>query len=154
MIIDVSQLLKEPAGSHRHYRLDGSGEPPVWGEVELVRTDRGVFVSGALRSTLQAVCSRCLNTFDYPVMQDIKEEYLSKAEEGAFVINAQGEIDLSEAVRQYMLLAVPMKPLCRPDCAGLCPSCGRDLNTGPCECPRGDIDPRLAPLAKWFKDGN
>ena len=154
MIIDVSQLLKEPAGSRRHYELDGIGEPQVQGKVELVRTDRGVFVRGTLRSALRAICSRCLNTFDYPVMQNIEEEYLSKAEEGAFAINAGGEIDLSEAVRQYMLLAVPMKPLCRPDCAGLCPSCGRDLNAGLCECPRGDVDPRLAPLTGWFKDGN
>ena len=153
MIIDVSQLLKEPAGSRRYYELDGVGEPQVRGKVELVRTDRGVFVSGALKSTLQAICSRCLNLFDYTVTQNIREEYLFRAEEGAFVINGQEEIDLSEAVRQYMLLAVPMKPLCRPDCAGLCPGCGHDLNTGLCECLRGDIDPRLAPLASWFKEG-
>jgi uncharacterized protein len=154
MIIDVTQMLKEPAGSRRHYTLDGSGEPPVWGWMELVRTDRGVFISGALKSTIQAICSRCLKPFDYPIVQDIKEEYLLKAEEGAFAINARGEIDLSEALRQYILLAVPMKPLCRPDCAGLCPDCGHDLNAGPCECQRGAIEPRLAPLAGWFKDGN
>ncbi len=154
MIIDVQQLLKEPAGSRRRYELDGDGEPPVWGVVELVRTDRGVFVSGALRSTLRAICSRCLRPFDYPVKQQLEEEYLSKAEEGSFAVNAWGEIDLSEAVRQYILLAVPMKPLCRPDCAGLCPGCGRDLNSGPCECRRDDIAPRMALLASRLKEGN
>jgi uncharacterized protein len=153
MIIDVSQLLKEPVGSRRHYELDGIGEPQVKGEVELLRTDRGVFVKGVLRSTLRAVCSRCLAFFNHPITQNIEEEYLSRAEEGAFTIDGQGEIDLSEAVRQCLLLAVPMKPLCRPDCAGLCSRCGHNLNTGQCECPNSDIDPRLAPLASWGKDG-
>lgn len=153
MIIDVSELLKESVGSRRRYQLDGSGDPPVWGEVELVRTDRGVFLKGTLKSNLRAVCSRCLNTFDYPVGQSIEEEYLSKAEEGAFKIEGWGEVDLGEAVRQYLMLAVPMKPLCKADCAGLCPRCGQDLNIAPCRCPNDDIDPRLAPLAGWGKDG-
>jgi uncharacterized protein len=153
MIIDVSQQLKEPVGSRRRYQLDGSGDPPVWGEVELVRTDRGIFLRGTLKSTFRAVCSRCLNAFDYPVTQSIEEEYLSRAEEGAFKIEGHGEVDLSEAVRQYLLLAVPMKPLCKEGCAGLCPRCGHNLNVGPCQCPKSDIDPRLASLASWGKDG-
>ena len=153
MIIDVSQQLKEPIGSRRRYQLDGSGDPPVWGEVELVRTDRGIFLKGTLRSNIKAVCSRCIDAFDYPVTQKVEEEYLSKAEEGSFKINGQGEIDLGEAARQYLLLAVPMKPLCKEDCAGLCPCCGHNLNIGPCRCPESNIDPRLAPLASWGKDG-
>jgi uncharacterized protein len=51
-------------------------------------------------------------------------------------------------VRQYALLAIPMKPLCREGCAGLCPTCGRNLNQGPCDCPPQVLDPRLSGLRK------
>ncbi len=79
---------------------------------------------------------------------------LSPAGEGAaFTINQNHEIDLSESVRQYSLLALPMKTLCWEGCAGLCPSCGRNLNLGPCGCPWMALDPRLAPLAKLAVEG-
>jgi len=152
MIIDVSQQLKEPVGSHRHYRISESGDPPIYGEVDLLRTDRGIYVSGTLDTTHKAVCSRCLSSFEQPLTLRIEEEYLSKAEEGAFTIEDNQEIDLSEAVRQYSLLALPMKPLCRGECAGLCPSCGHNLNLGACGCPPRDIDPRFAQLAKLASD--
>lgn len=147
-IIDVSQLLKEPIGSIGHYRIDESGDPPVYGEVSLLRTDRGIFVSGTLETTAEAVCSRCLSSFDQSLTINIEEEYLIKSEEGAFTISDDRQLDLTEAVRQYSLLALPMKPLCREDCAGLCPSCGHNLNLGPCACPPTGPDPRLAPLAR------
>jgi len=52
-------------------------------------------------------------------------------------------------VKEQVLLSVPMKPLCRNDCAGLCPVCGRDLNEGACNCRKEELDPRLAPLAQF-----
>jgi len=153
MIINVSQLLKQPIGSVQRYRISETGNAPIRGEVSLLRTDRGIFVSGILETTLQAVCSRCLSSFEQPLTLNIEEEYLSKAEEGAFTIDENQEIDLGEAVRQYAILALPMKPLCREECAGLCPSCGHNLNLGPCGCPPSDIDPRFAPLARLALDG-
>jgi len=143
MIIDVSQQLKEPVGSYRHYRISESDASPIYGEVDLLRTDRGIFVSGTLNTTHKAVCSRCLSSFEQPLTLRIEEEYLSKAEEGAFTIGEHKEIDLSEAVRQYALLVLPMKPLCSEDCAGLCHRCGHNLNLGPCDCPTSDLDPRF-----------
>ena len=152
MIINVSQLIKEPIGSLRSYRISETGDAPVHGELSLLRTDRGIFVSGTLETTLKAVCSRCLSSFVQPLTLKIEEEYLSKAEEGEFTIEGNQEIDLSEAVRQYSLLALPMKPLCRGECAGLCPSCGHNLNLGACGCSPRDIDPRFAQLAKLASD--
>ncbi|RLC69320.1 MAG: hypothetical protein DRI26_09385, partial [Chloroflexi bacterium] len=143
LIIDVSQQLKEPIGSIRHYRID---ESPVYGEVDLLRTDRGILVSGTLKTTAKAICSRCLSSFDQSLTIKIDEEYLTRAEGGAFTISEDRELDLTEAVRQYSLLTFPMKPLCRQDCAGLCPWCGRNLNLGPCGCPSSELDPRLAEL--------
>jgi uncharacterized protein len=57
-----------------------------------------------------------------------------------------GVIDLRELVREQIYLLLPMKPLCKEACAGLCPVCGTNLNTGSCDCPREWEDPRLAPL--------
>lgn len=165
MVIDVSQQLKEPIGSIRHYSFSQGGDSPdkaefpLEGEVSLLRTDRGIFATGILNTRVEAVCSRCLGTFDQSLPLKIEEELLLTVEPsagasmpglgegGAFTINESQEFDLGEVVRQYALLALPMKPLCREDCAGLCPSCGHNLNLGPCNCP-APIDPRFAPLAK------
>ena len=57
------------------------------------------------------------------------------------------EIDLGELFREQILLAIPMTPLCREECKGLCPVCGADLNAGECSCERGEIDPRWSALA-------
>jgi len=167
MIIDVSQQLKQPVGSTRHYHIDETIDSPdgeklaVKGGIELLRTDRGILMIGVLDTRIKAVCSRCLSDFDQPLSIRIEEELLpvldpitgaylpGAGEDGAFIIDENGEIDLGEVLRQYILLALPMKPLCREDCAGLCPSCGHNLNLRPCKCPRA-IDPRFAELAKLF----
>jgi uncharacterized protein len=152
MIIDVSQLIKEHIGTTWRYGFRETGESPVSGEVSLLRTDKGIFVSGTIETTFKGVCSRCLVPIEQPLTLHFEEEYSSEADEGAFAISGDKEIDLSEAVRQYFLLAIPMKPLCREDCAGLCPTCGHNLNLGPCDCAPRDIDPRLAQLAMLISD--
>jgi uncharacterized protein len=151
MIIDVSQQVKEPAGSSRHYSISEDGDSPIYGEVDLIRTDRGIYVSGALNVILRTSCSRCLSSVEQRLTLRIKEEYLTKAEEGTFTISESQEVDLHEAVRQYSLLEQPMKPLCREDCAGLCPDCGYNLNLGTCNCSPSNVDSRLAPLLKLEK---
>jgi uncharacterized protein len=64
----------------------------------------------------------------------------------AFTIDAHHILDLSEAVRQYTVINIPMKPLCKPNCAGLCPQCGANRNEAPCQCPQEQGDPRWAVL--------
>ena len=167
MQINVSQLLKEPIGSSRNYEVneivdvtgDGSGRK-VQGEVRLLRTHRGVLVQGELQVEGELTCSRCLCLFHRPVTINFEEEYLptidvasgvplpSSEEPGSFVIDEHHVIDLIEAIRQYTLLAIPMKPLCRQDCAGLGQGCGHNLNQGPCDCPPQAIDPRWSELSE------
>lgn len=138
MQINVSQLLKEAIGSVRNYELsgiaditgDGSGSM-VNGKVKLLRTNRSILVRAALRTKVKISCSRCLNLFSYPLELNIEEEYfpvLDAAsgasltlpdEPGCFVIDERHILDLTEAVRQYGLIAIPMKPLCREDCVGI-----------------------------------
>ena len=151
MIINVSQLLKERIGSTRSYNVNGEENFPYRGKVVLIRTDKGLLAQGTLVTVVGAVCSRCLRDFDQELSVDFDEEFLQQREEGAFVIDEYRQIDLSEVARQYTLLAEPMKPLCRKDCAGLCPQCGKNLNLGVCGCKK-EIDPRLAILTSLAKD--
>jgi uncharacterized protein len=146
--INVAQQLKESVGSVRQYDINESTEAglEVNGNVRLLRTDRSILVTGKLEAVSRDTCSRCLEEFDHPVTLDVEEEYLlprdadsdqpspPQGEAGAFAIDENNILDLSEAVRQYTLLAVPMKPVCQQDCAGLCVQCGRNLNQGPCGC--------------------
>jgi uncharacterized protein len=170
MEIDVAQQLKEAVGFSRRYQIgdfteDDQGRFPIQGQVELLRTDRGILVRGTLETKIRAMCSRCLSPFDHPLRLRFEEEFfplvdvvsgisLPVAEgTGAFTIDESHILDLSEAVRQYVLLATPMKPLCRKDCPGLCPSCGRNLNEGPCGCLASSPDPRWSQLQKLVGTG-
>jgi uncharacterized protein len=65
---------------------------------------------------------------------------------GELTIGDDGFLDLGPVVRQLAVLAVPMQVYCRPDCLGLCPECGANLNEGPCNCEPDDVDPRLTGL--------
>jgi len=165
MRINVSQLLRSTIGTTRNYGASevisiAGGDSMVEGKVRLVRTDRGILAKATLHTEVEVTCSRCLSLFNYPLALNIEEEYfpiidivngnsLSLPEEsGCFTIDEQHILDLTEAIRQYALLAIPMKPLCREDCAGLCPICGHNLNQGPCGCLSQEVDPRWTKLGK------
>ena len=82
----------------------------------------------------------------------LSEVYGTEAQLPEDVNPYNGEyIDLTETIRELLILSEPMKVLCRPDCAGLCPQCGANLNEGACSCPTDRIDPRLAVLSDWLK---
>lgn len=165
MQINVSQLLKEPIGSSRKYKIDDNiniiedkRDSVVSGDVSLLRTHRGILVRGKLHTELELACSRCLSAFNCPLDISLEEEYIQTVdvnsglplqpsdEPGSFAIDEHHVVDLSEAIRQYALLAIPMKPLCREGCAGICPECGRNLNQGSCGCPVRTVDPRWSKL--------
>jgi uncharacterized protein len=169
MQINVSQLLKEPIGSSRSYQVnvtldvtDDGTKTKVEGEVRLMRTNRGILAQGKLDTEIKLTCSRCLSVFDCPLTLDLEEEYiptidvvsgapLPSLEPGPFLIDEHHVIDLTEAIRQCALLAAPMKPLCRENCAGLCLNCGRDLNLGPCDCSVPTDDPRWSELTRLLQ---
>ena len=148
MHINVAQLLKEPIGSTRSYQinevLDSDNANSVKGEVTLIHTNRGILVEGTMTAGVTGTCNRCLNPVDYSVNVNLEEEFFPSLdmsggspvpeEPEGFIIDDNNVLDLSEATRQYILLAMPTRLLCRPDCAGICPSCGHNLNQGSCEC--------------------
>jgi uncharacterized protein len=134
-LVNVTQLLKEPVGSSRSYDISGiikeQVEASVEGKIILIRSGQGVLIQGELAAEIKLTCSRCLDNFLYPVSFAVEEEVLpmddvsgglalplpEKAD--GFTIDTNGILDLGELIRQYTLLNLPMKPLCRPDCAGI-----------------------------------
>jgi uncharacterized protein len=119
---------------------------------------------GTVRTTLEMPCSRCLEAFIMPLDQAFDLRYQPHAlnsGEGEREIEEDDlttafyendEIDLGHLMREQFYLALPMKPLCRVDCQGLCPVCGTNLNKDACGCKREWDDPRLAALKKLKAD--
>ena len=165
MRFNVAQLLKDSVGSRRSYPLDETfeaiqetGTSRLSGHVTLTRTDIGIWLSGPMEANAFGSCSRCLNPAECPVHFSMDEEFLPtvdvnsgsaikvpEVKEGAFTLDSNHILDLTEAVRQYVIINLPMKPLCRQDCAGLCSNCGANLNDGECAC-SAQIDSRWGPL--------
>jgi uncharacterized protein len=170
---NVAQLLKEPIGATRSYDVlttvlhDEAGvsqAAPLVGQISLLRTSQGILVEGALDGVIVAECSRCLRPVTMPVSIVLEEEfkptvdvlrgtYLPVDEEDeALLIDEHHILDIAEVLRQAVLLETPMHVLCRPDCAGFCQTCGKDLNEGSCDCPPADSDPRWEQLSALLKD--
>jgi uncharacterized protein len=164
MEMNVSQQLKSAIGTLREYDIDdlldilGEGQKSnIKGTVVLTRTNRGILVQGKLQTNVIAECSRCLNKYECPLTINIEEEYFPVIdinsgtaleipdEPDTFRIDEHHILDLKEVIRQNALLAIPMKPLCRESCPGICPICGKDLTKGKCQCSNNKIDPR------WLK---
>jgi uncharacterized protein len=135
VLINVTQLLKGPVGSSQSHDISGAiGEEVegfVEGKAKVIRISRGVLVQCKLTTEVKLICSRCLNTFLCPMSFTAEEEFLPISDmsgdlarslpeqsEG-FTIDNKNILDLSELIRQYTLLNLPMKPLCRPDCPGM-----------------------------------
>ena len=117
---------------------------------------------GRFETRVRLSCSRCLADYDTPLAADFNLSFSREqpeaddpsrhaevelgAEEIGLNLFSGEEIDLRDAVQEEMLMAVPMKTLCSPECKGLCPQCGADLNQGDCGCGRKIINPKFAVL--------
>jgi uncharacterized protein len=115
-------------------------------------------VTGEVHTTLQLSCSRCVESFSVPVDARFDLRYQPRTliaggdereieeDDFATAFYENEHIDLGQLIREQLYLALPMKPLCREDCRGLCPQCGTNLNRGTCDCKREWEDPRFAAL--------
>jgi len=168
MRFNVAQLLKEHSGETRQHTLHENIEQldpdltplsTLDGTVLFIRTTEGALVTGGLHCSLELACARCLEPFSFPLRFTLEEEFhptidiatgatLPRTEDDdpATQIDARHELDLTEVMRQNILLALPPHPVCRSGCLGLCPQCGKNLNEGPCDCKPDDIDPRFEKL--------
>ena len=140
---------------------------PVDLALRITKDAQKVRLVGRLRTTLEVDCSRCVEPFRVPVDAEIDQMLLP---EGAEIVGASDDdeddgqqadagvsfykddtIDLGELMRDEFYLALPMKPLCKDDCKGLCPTCGTNWNRETCTCKVEWTDPRLAALKSLLK---
>jgi uncharacterized protein len=168
MLLDLSRLRTGVDRLTRRFRPEefGAAEEefrvaaPVDLEVEVHRDANKVRLTGRVTTTLQLVCSRCLEPFDVPVDSPIDALFLPAAAnmgEGEREIASEDlgvsyyrndTIDLGDVMREQFYLALPMKPLCGPDCRGLCPVCGVNRNRETCSCQTEWVDPRFEALKR------
>jgi uncharacterized protein len=166
---NVADLLRSAPGTSEQFDFDVSQLPiadevelarPVRGHIRLTHSGRGILVQGHVETSLAERCSRCLRPAEAPVSADLEEEALPSvdletgvplrtgAEPEALRLTDHHELDLVPALRDAISLAEPIAPLCRPDCPGLCPTCGADLASEPGHAhDDDDLDPRLAGLS-------
>lgn len=126
-----------------------TGQLEVAGEI--VNNGRALKVTGTVKANAAGVCSRCLGEFGAPVTIPFAEDFQEASQAAAGddnTVYSGDEIDLGDLIREAIILAEPIKPLCSQDCKGLCPKCGINLNQTTCECDRFTVDPRLAALEK------
>lgn len=128
-------------------------ELPVVGNIEVEGTISNggdvILLHAKLAATVRRQCARCLKEFEGPTETVIDERYYPATAENLpedAQIYQFDIVDISEALREGLLLAEPVKVLCKADCKGLCPKCGADLNVEECRCDKRSIDPRLAAL--------
>jgi len=177
MLFNVLNDLRQPMGTVSEAELREAEVKAgdliirdLQGAARFLRTDRGLLVRMRAKGAIDEECSRCLRDVSAPVEVDFEEEYVplfdpntgtriylgAEEEDVTFRVNAHFDLDLREGLRQYILMFEPAKPLCRADCAGLCPICGADMNAGPHEC-RSITDERwnaLAGLKSEILEGN
>ncbi|MFQ5444299.1 MAG: DUF177 domain-containing protein [Nitrospinales bacterium] len=140
-----------------------SGPATVQGR--LIKIEKDVYLKGRITTALSVVCTRCLGLFEHPVECEVSARFVPKSKSGDLEDDlelhtsdidteyySENKINIFNPVHDQILLAVPMVRLCRKDCKGLCPTCGKNLNEGSCDCDQDDsIDPRLS-ILKSLKD--
>ncbi|MGG3279767.1 YceD family protein [Paenibacillus solani] len=149
--VDVSNVVKgrKDIVAVQPLEVDLTVTPTVTGAVD---------VRGRLQGGLEMTCSRCLKPISeqvnipfHEVFQPV-EDLEAIQDEDDDTTYVQGEsVDLTPYVEETFLLDLPLAPVCKADCKGLCPNCGKDLNESTCDCDTEVIDPRLAGLKDFFK---
>jgi uncharacterized protein len=148
--LDVERAALPPAPfADRTWRLDDL-------HLHVERDGNDVVVTGDIDATVPLVCSRCCETFPLPAHADVDARFIPRPDGGeAQELGADDldldfydhdELNVAALVETETTLALPMKPLCRPDCRGLCPVCGGNRNAVACACETRAPDPRLAAL--------
>ena len=119
----------------------------------MITSDSDILVLKAnIKTELEMICSRCLDTFIYPIDIDIEERFTTNAEsddeEATVVMN--DVLDITEIVETCVLSTLPIQRVCKGDCKGLCQECGCNLNYETCSCNKEDVDIRFEALRGLF----
>lgn len=133
-----------------------SGQVSV--DADLDKAGNQILLTARIKTVSSAVCDRCVTPFAAELSPSYQMYYVWKGQEAErfdpsevqVIAPGRSVISLDDDVRQTILLSVPLKLLCREDCKGLCPQCGKNLNEGPCGCHEMQSDmqgDRLRPAA-------
>ena len=156
--VSVAEILGQP-GHLRDIRVHAPlpgvstalarlGGDPVKAQLRAESVVEGVLVSGTVQGATSLECARCVTSFPSQVELELCELYAGPGHDGgddAYEVTGL-EIDLEPMLRDALTLALPLNPLCRDACRGLCAHCGQDLNRAQCGCRDDDLDPRWAAL--------
>ena len=141
--LNVGFLISSPIGTSRDFNFDYEamrlGDDLVvrefTGKSRFDRTPQGLLLQGAFGAQTELECVRCLEPFTQPLEWSITDLYAfdqRSITESNLLVPEDGHIDLEPLLREYALLEFPISPVCRPDCKGLCPVCGENLNRVDC----------------------
>lgn len=119
-------------------------EGPARVDVTLEGVSDGVLARFRALAPVTLQCTRCLVEWDTDIEVSAVQVFEPEPDEDGYALDRDDTVDLGGPVRDEVSLAVPARPLCRPDCAGLCPECGTDLNRDPCG---GHDEPSSSPFA-------
>jgi uncharacterized protein len=158
MRFNVSHLVKAPIGVRDVVHLDIGAVTLgddldlhyLRGDITLTRTSNGLLAEGTLGLALEGECVCCLASFSLPLTLQLDDLVFALPQASPkvseFRVLEHGWIDMAPAMREQVLLNIPLRMLCRLDCRGLCSQCGQDLNSEMCDCEEESIDSRLAIL--------
>jgi uncharacterized protein len=151
-----SDVIVQPADLN----LDKTEEfrHPLHIEFNVEKIGRNIFVNSGIRTKVDFLCDRCGELFNKEMAESVRliytydEHMANKEDDDVYVISeSTTTIDVSDPVRQTLLVAVPQKKLCRDDCKGLCDKCGTNLNVESCDCHTESMDPRWEALRDLVK---
>jgi uncharacterized protein len=155
--LNVGFVVAQSAGFSRDipFDLPQINIPPdlrlsvLLGIARVTRTPQGILVQVDFKTSIDLECVRCLTDFQQMLNTNFTELYAFSQRyvtDSGLIMPETGVIDLAPLLREYILLEIPISPVCRPDCKGLCPICGNNLNESPCSHEDDSGDPRLAAL--------
>jgi uncharacterized protein len=141
--INIGILLNQIVGYSRdfHFEFPEINLPPELvvkdfkGLARINRTPQGLLVNGEFTANIDLDCVRCLETYLHPLRAIFDELYAfseKTATDSGLILPTDGYIDLQPLVREYLLIEIPIRPLCKPDCLGLCTVCGANKNHSVC----------------------
>lgn len=139
-----------------HLNYDGEDitflEPvQVLGEIKVIQDT--LTINASIKTKLEIACSRCLDSFIYPIDIDIEERFTNNAElqDSEEVLFVMGEyLDINEIIESSIVSTLPIKKLCQNNCKGLCHECGKNLNNEKCQCDNFEVDLRFEKLKELF----
>lgn len=163
--VDVSELLRHPGTTQRLrsvFEVEGIAvtlarvpvDTQVRADLRLDALVEGIHVGGSLAGEVVMECRRCLGSFNREVVVEVEELFYPEdaAEEDDDYRIVDDELDLEPVIRDAMVLSLPLNPVCREDCRGLCATCGADLNAGDCGHTAEVVDIRWHALEKLRRD--